>query len=195
MGGNYKISASPGDTVYFTSAGYKPDTITVGASMLLRDYDVYLKANVVALPEVEVDALSKYEADSAQRKADYAYLLNRKHPVKLMNEKIPYDKPGFNFSPIGYFSKNEKQKRRLLKRIKKEDEDEYVDVRFARTKVAQVTRLTGDSLQRFMILYRPSYAYCRAASNQDILLYINDKFILFKKGNSKKIKLSNSGKQ
>ncbi|MFT3936292.1 MAG: hypothetical protein QM726_21865 [Chitinophagaceae bacterium] len=188
MGGNYRIAASPGDTIYFTSAGYVPDTIIAGASMLLREYDVYLKSNIVALPVVEVDALSKYEADSLQRRIDYANLYNRKHPIKLMNEKIPYDKPGFSFSPIGYFSKREKSKRRLLKRLKEEDENEYVDVRFARTKVAQLTRLTGDSLQQFMILYRPSYAYCRVATNTDISLYINDKLILFKHGDNNKKK-------
>ena len=39
--------------------------------------------------------------------------------------------------------------------------------------MARVTGLKGDSLQRFMYRYRPSYAFCRKATNEDILLYIN----------------------
>lgn len=47
-----------------------------------------------------------------------------------------------------------------------------------------VTRLTGlqrDSLHLFMLHYQPSYKFCRKSSQEDILLYINDKFKLFMK--------------
>jgi hypothetical protein len=44
------------------------------------------------------------------------------------------------------------------------------------------TRLTGDSLQLFLRRYRPSYKFCRKANSEDILLYINDKLVLFRKG-------------
>ena len=33
QGGNYRIPARPGDTIVFTSAGYKPDTAFVSAWM------------------------------------------------------------------------------------------------------------------------------------------------------------------
>ncbi len=185
MGGNYRIAVTAGDTLLFTSAGYKPDTIIVNNAMLANEYDVYLVANIVALPSVEIDALSKYEADSTRRREEYAAILNRKHPVKLVNEKRQGDPPGLNFSPVGFFSKREKQKRKLVKQLKDEDENEYIDTRFARSKVAQVSRLGADSLQIFMLRYRPSYRFCRNAANQDILLYINDKLILFRKGEKK----------
>jgi hypothetical protein len=98
-----------------------------------------------------------------------------------MNEKRPGDAPGFSFSPIGFFSKSEKQKRRLKKRIREEDEDEYIDLKFSNTRVSQLTRLKGDTLRLFMFTYRPSYTFCRKASNKDMFLYINDKFVLFKR--------------
>jgi hypothetical protein len=186
MGGNYRILAVPGDSLFFSSAGYKADTIIVSPVMLTNDYDIYLLANIVALPSVEIDALSKYEADSLRRTEEYASILDRKHPVKLMNEKRKADAPGFNFSPIGYFSKHEKEKRRLIKELKDEDENEYIDARFPRSRVGQITKLSGDSLQHFMLRYRPSYTFCRNATNQDILLYINDKVILFRKGENNK---------
>jgi hypothetical protein len=181
QGGNFKITASPGDLIIFSSAGYISDTITLNYTDLSKSVNIYLRHNVVILEDVEVDQMGKYIQDSIQRREDYAYLLKKKHPVKFMNEKRPGDQPGFNFSPIGFFSKSERQKRELKKRIKEEDEAEYIDVKFSESRVAQLTRLTGDSLRIFMFMYRPSYSFCRKASNKDMFLYINDKFVSFKR--------------
>ncbi|HEY4154015.1 MAG TPA: hypothetical protein VGM24_01260 [Puia sp.] len=182
LGGNYRIPAAPGDSIIFSSAGYLPDTIVLNPACFADPYPVFLTAHIVALPPVTVGEESGYQVDSLQRRKDYGFIYDKKHPVKLWNEKRPGDEPGFSFSPAGFFSKTEKEKRRLKKRLQQEEEDDYIDLRFPRNRVAQLTRLTGDSLQQFMIRYRPSYRFCRNASNQDMFFYINDKLILFKKG-------------
>jgi hypothetical protein len=181
QGGNFKILAVDGDIIIFSSAGYISDTLTVNYADLSASINIYLRPNILVLKDVEVDQMNKYIQDSIKRREDYAYLLNKKHPVKFMNEKRPGDQPGFNFSPIGFFSKSEKQKRELKKRIKEEDEAEYIDVKFSSVRVAQLTQLKGDSLRIFMLTYRPSYSFCRKSNNKDMFLYINDKFVLFKK--------------
>lgn len=181
MGGNYKIYAVPGDTILFTSAGYLPDTLIVASAMLLESYQVFLAPNVVALAAVKVDETRNYQLDSIKRREEYSFILDRKHPVKLWNEKRAGDAPGLSFSPIGYFSTAERRKRRLKRRLIREEEDYYIDYRFPPARVAQLTRLKGDSLQTFIFRYRPSYRFCRNASNQDILLYINDKLKLYRK--------------
>jgi hypothetical protein len=181
QGGNFKIMAKEGDVIIFSSAGYLSDTINLNYADLSASINIYLRPNVQVLKDVEVDQMNKYIQDSIKRREDYAYLLNKKHPVKFMNEKRPGDQPGFNFSPIGFFSKSEKRKRELKKRIKEEDEAEYIDVKFSESRVALLTRLTGDSLRIFMFMYRPSYSFCRKSNNLDMFLYINDKFVLFKK--------------
>ena len=181
QGGNFKIEAREGDVIIFSSAGYLSDTLTINYADLSASINIYLRPNVQVLKDVEVDQMNKYIQDSIKRREDYAYLLNKKHPVKFMNEKRPGDDPGFSFSPIGYFSKSEKRKRELKKRIKEEDEDEYIDVKFSESRVALLTRLKGDSLRIFMFKYRPSYSFCRNSNSMDMFLYINDKFVLFKK--------------
>jgi hypothetical protein len=180
--GSYSIVASPRDTIIFSSAGYLPDTVFIAADMRLDDYIVALTPNIAALPSVDILEMEQYRQDSLSRRAEYAWLLNAKHPVKLMNEKRAADAPGLNFSPLGYFSRSEKQKRRLKKRLSKEEEDYYVDYKFSITRVSLLTGLKGDSLKMFLTRYRPSYAFCRTANNQDMFLYINDKLILFKEG-------------
>jgi len=182
MGGNYKIPANPGDTVIFSSAGYVPDTVVVAGYMLEEKYLVALWPNVTRLQTVVVDETRNYQLDSLQRREDYRFILDKKHPVKLWNEKRLADGPGFSFSPIGFFSRRERQKRHLKKKLQKEEEDYYIDSRFPVARVAQLTRLTGDSLRIFMVRYRPSYQFCRQASSQDIFLYINDRVRAFRKG-------------
>lgn len=181
MGGNYKIPAATGDTILFSSAGYLPDTLVVSSYMLSENWFVDLTPNIVALPYVKVEEESNYQIDSINRRDEYRYLLDAKHPVKFMNEKRPGDAPGFNFSPLGYYSKGEKQKRRLKKRLLQEEEDYYIDYKFPPVRVARLTMLKGDSLRVFMLRYRPSYVFCRKANNEDMLLYINDKLKLFRK--------------
>ena len=182
LGGNYRIPASSGESVVFSSAGYFPDTVRVTPGMLDAEFPVYMTPHLVALPSVRVGELSNYQIDSVQRRKDYANVYNKKHPVKLWNEKRPGDAPGLNFSPLGFFSRTEKQKRRLKKRLAQEETDYYIDSKFSTVRVSRLTRLTGDSLRLFMMRYRPSYEFCRMATSQDMLLYINDKLVLFKKG-------------
>ena len=102
MGGNYKIPARAGDTILFSSAGYRPDTLIVRPYMLSESWLVDLSPNIVTLASVNVEEESNYQFDSVKRRDEYRYLLDRKHPIKLMNEKRANDAPGFNFSPFGY---------------------------------------------------------------------------------------------
>ena len=181
IGGNYKIPAETGDTIIFSSAGYRPDTIIVAPYMFTEDFLVPLTPNVVTLVRVEVDEMTNYEQDSIKRRESYAFIFDRK-PTKLMNKKSPGDAPGLSFSPISRFSSGEKQKRRFEKHLEEQEKDYYIDAKFSPGRVAQLTRLKDDSLHTFMVRYRPSYEFCRTASSRDILLYINDKLKLFKKG-------------
>jgi hypothetical protein len=160
--GAYSMIASPHDTIVFSSAGYLPDTVFIGAGMRLDDYLVALSPRIASLPSVDVFEMGQYRKDSAERREEYAWLLNTKHPVKLMNEKRAQDPPGLNFSPLGYFSKRETRKRRLKMRLRKEEEDYYVDYKFSPSRVGLLTGLKGDSLRMF--------------------LYINDKLAMFKEG-------------
>ncbi|MEO6316793.1 MAG: carboxypeptidase-like regulatory domain-containing protein [Chitinophagaceae bacterium] len=180
LGGNYRIAAAVSDTLVFSSAGYHTDTFYLTASPSAASYTIFLTPNIVALPTVEIDEMSKYRADSLERRRDYAFILDKKHPVTLINKKRAGDAPGLNFSPVGFFSKGERRKRALKQRVIKEDEEEYIDARFPRTRVAFLTRLSGDSLQQFMLRYRPSYQFCRATDNQKMFLYINDSAVKFR---------------
>jgi hypothetical protein len=181
-GGNYRIVANPGDTITFSSAGYHADTtLVMNAELDNKDgYVVYLEPNMVELPSVLVGQLTNYQLDSIQRKEDYTWL-GQAHKVRLAGDQTPTDGVGIGFSPVTYFSSEQKNLRQLRQRVKVEEKDYYIDSRFPSSYVSMVTGLKGDSLQLFMVTYRPSYKFCRGATNEDMLLYINEKMKLFQK--------------
>lgn len=121
-GGNYRIVANPGDTITFSSAGYHADTTYVVTSELAdKDgYVVYLDPNLVELQSVLVGQLSNYQLDSIQRKEDYAWL-DQVHKVRLAGDQTPTDGVGIGFSPVTYFSSEQKNLRQLRQRIGKEE--------------------------------------------------------------------------
>ena len=113
MGGNYKIPASPGDTILFTSASYQRDTVIVSDYMLAESWLVDLNPKITVLPKANVEEISNYQMDSLKRHEEYKALLDKKHPIKLFDEKTQDDAPGLFISPIDFFSKTEVDKRRL----------------------------------------------------------------------------------
>ena len=182
IGGNYRIAANPGDTITFTYAGLRPETIIVDSQMLAEKdgYPVYLEPRSVVLPTVRVDEQTNYQLDSIKRREDYKWLYPV-HPRKLIGNETPADGVGIVIAPNDYFSAKETQKRRLRRRLAEEEKEYYVDSRLPAVYVAKITGLKGDSLQVFLVRYRPSYDFCRKASNEDILLYINDKVRIYRK--------------
>ena len=179
LGGNFRIQAGQGDTVLFTSAGYKPDTVVVSAYMLAEPFDIYMEPHVVTLAAVQVGSMSNYQMDSIERWKDYEWVLP-KAKIKLMDRERHGDGVGISLSPQIH-TDEDRQKARLKKRLDEEEQDFYVNFRFSREYVVRLTRFQGDSLQQFMKIYRPTYAFCRDASSQDMLLYVNDSMKKFKK--------------
>ena len=184
LGGNYKIAADTGDSLIFSHLGYISDTIVVNSMMFGDRLPIELRIKVSYLQSVDVDEMARYRMDSLSRKEDYDYIFKGKNDKPLWDNKLSGDGRGVNFSPIGHWSAEEKQKRRLKKRLEADDEEEFIYYKFSR-RVPRLTGLSGDTLIRFINKYKPSYAYCLHANSLDILVYINDKLILFKKENYK----------
>jgi hypothetical protein len=179
LGGNYRIPADPGDTIIFSHEGFISDTLVVDSFMLNDRLPIELKIKITYLKSVDVNEMSGYELDSLSRKEDYDYIFKNKGNKPLFDNKLSGDGRGVNFSPIGHWSTSEKQKKELKERLERDDKEEFIYYKFSRH-VPKLTGLRGDSLITFINLYKPSYDYCLLATTLDILVYINDKFILFK---------------
>lgn len=175
--GGYTIAASEGDRIMFSRIGFRPDTATVVYSMLLALHEVTLYKEIITLKNVTVT--SSYQMDSLSRRNYYNDIYAKQPGITGFNR--PPDGFGVSVSPLSYFSYRAKQKRQLKRRLIKQEEESYVDRSFPKEWVAKLTGLRGDSLTRFMTLYRPSYKFCRKTSREKMLLYVNDKLKEFKK--------------
>ena len=175
--GNYAIAAAEGERLVFSITGFKPDTVTVTYDMLLIQFDVTLRKQIVTLKNVTVT--SSYQADSLERRNYYSNIYEKQ--PGLTGRNTPSNGFGISVSPFSYFSHQAKQKRQLKKKLIRQEEEDYIDRCFPVEWVARLTGLRGDSLSRFMALYRPSYSFCRKNNREKMLLYLNDKFKEFKK--------------
>jgi len=176
--GDYLIEAKEGDKVVFSSVGHLPDTVKVLNYMIDAGYDVTMTLKNSLLKNVTVRA-PNYKEDSMERRQDYAAFYNR--PKKQMVSKTgPQNGVGMAFSPIGFFSQRSKN-RKMAKNLEYQEEQDFVDYAFSRRYVERLTNLHGDSLLNFMLRYRPSYQFCRGASEEDMLHYINDKLMIYLK--------------
>jgi hypothetical protein len=182
--GGYSIQAAPGDHIAFSSVGYKADTLTVSASILTATCPIYLDIRPQTLQAVRVGEFSNYQLDSMDRRKEYAWVYGQGNTPKVAKDRQGADGVGVTFNIFRNSGSGAKQRIHLEKRLEKEEEDYYVDSRYNKDYVAKMTHLKGDSLKEFMHRYRPSYEYCRKAANVDILIYINDSYKLYMKGDN-----------
>ena len=183
--GDYSIEAKEGDKIVFTSVGYLPDTVKVLNYMIDAGYDVTMTLKTSLLKNVTVRA-PNYKEDSMERREDYAAFYNR--PKKQIISKTgPQNGVGMAFSPIGFFS-NRSKNRKMAKNLEYQEEQDFVDYSFSRRYVERLTNLHGDSLLTFMLHYRPSYEFCRGASEEDMLHYVNEKLMIYLKHEEEPVK-------
>ncbi|MHA4811318.1 carboxypeptidase-like regulatory domain-containing protein [Flavitalea flava] len=178
--GNYRIIVQPGDTVIFSSVGYHADTLRVSAKMLGAEFPILLELRPVSLEAVTVGSLSNYQMDSLERRQVYSWIYAQE-PQPVVERQRQGDGVGIELNVIPHGSSEVRQRLKLKKRLLKEEERHYVNFRFSPDYISRLTHLGGDSLQQFMVRYRPTYDFCREAANVDILVYINDSFKKFEK--------------
>ena len=179
--GSYRIQAGPGDRVIFSHVGYKADTLIITTDMLSGDYPINLEPKAQTLQAVRVGELNNYQLDSLARRQEYSWIYDHGEQ-KLVERERKGDGVGVNLAIFRHSSSIDKSREGLKKRLIKEEQDDYIDYRYSRDYVAKLTHLQGDSLFRFMRDFRPSYDYCRKAATVDILVFINDSFKKFMKG-------------
>lgn len=170
--GNFWIGAATGDSIVFSMIGYLTMSLVIDSGQLGEPVTIRLFVDREDLAPVIVSS-GDYAADSMRRRLEYKQVYQQ-HLHTIMGGNTPANGFGVNVSPITYFSKNERTKRRQLRQLAKNEEEYYIDFYFSRDFVKRVTGLAGEPLQYFMRTYRPSYAFMRGATHEDVILYVND---------------------
>lgn len=175
--GKFRIAAGEKDILIFTYRGYRNDTLMVNHEILAMGFSPALEPTAETLQTVYVSNRD-YASDSLERRNENSAFYNKPMP-KLVGSNTPSSGFGISVSPLSYFSKEAKQKRRLKAKLQKEEEDAYVDFQFNEPFVSYVTGLKGQALQDFMLSYRPTYTFCRSTDKEGMLEYVRTKLAIF----------------
>jgi len=171
--GNYIIIVDLSDSIYFSYLGRATSKFAIRDINYSSGFDIALHVDPVTLQEVKVMPRS-YRDDSIQNRRDYEKYFDYKKPGFKITDGSGGLGAGVDIDAlIGMLQKDKIRRAKAFQgRLIDEEHDKYVDHRFARSVVLKITRLEGDELDSFMVRYRPSYEFCKKATDYDLYDYI-----------------------
>jgi hypothetical protein len=180
--GNYIIVVDLSDSIYFSYLGRATSKFAIRDINYSSGFDIALHVDPVTLQEVKVMPRS-YRDDSIQNRKDYEKYFDYKKPGFKITDGSGGLGAGVDIDAlIGMLQKDKIRRAKAFQgRLIDEEHDKYVDHRFARSVVLKITHLEGDELDSFMIRYRPSYEFCKKATDYDLYDYIKLAFREYQK--------------
>ena len=67
-------------------------------------------------------------------------------------------------------------------RLIEEEQQKFIDHRFTKQLIQQITKLEGRDLEKFMVVYRPPYEFTAFSQDYEFYKYILDASKYFKSG-------------
>lgn len=195
--GVFTIEHKSGDSIRISCAGYDYYSLMPKANSRTDTLVIYLRPKLYALNEVTIRAKRDFKADSINNRKMFANVFAYKGITigDVMIHRDPYyyvypnyiDAPnnltqivGFDVLRLASLLSKKKDKTTKLKRtLLKNEADNYIDQRFGKNKVAEVTTLKGDSLRTFMDRYRPGTEQLKKMTDYEIVTYIKKCYTQF----------------
>jgi CarboxypepD_reg-like domain len=180
--GNYALMVDLKDSISFSYLGKATMKYPIKDINYYSGFDISLHVDPVELKEIRVMP-HNYRDDSIQNRKDYEKIFNYKKPGFKITDGSGGLGAGVDLnSLIEMFERNKINRTKAFqRRLEDEEQDKYVDHRFARSVVLKITHLEGDELDSFMVKYRPSYPFCKKATDYDLYDYIKLAFSEYQK--------------
>jgi hypothetical protein len=171
--GFYEINVSEKDSVWFSYLGKPTAKFPVHKIADLNQFDISLRVPVNVLREIIVKPRN-YKMDSIQNRIDYAKAFNFRRPnVESMTSIGPMG-AGIDLDElirVFQFRKN-KSMEHFRQRLLQEEKDKYIDHRFNKALVRKLTALNDEDLEKFMVIFRPTYEFTLRSSDYDFQAFI-----------------------
>ena len=183
--GNYQITVAEKDSIWFSYLGKPTPKYPVLKIADINQFDIALRLKSDVMQEVKIKTRS-YRLDSIQNRKDYAKVFNFRRPNVASMTSIGPTGAGIDLDElirVFQFRKN-KSMEKFRERLEEQERQKYIDHRFNKALVKRLTNLDGETLNAFMLKYRPSYAFAITASEYDFQLYIKKCFEIEKSGKS-----------
>lgn len=183
--GAYHINTTVNDSISFHYNNKPTQKFPVRLISNYNDFDISLQVKVFEkfklLKEVKIFSKS-YKQDSAENRMTYAKIFGYEKPG-IKSTMSPNTPPGLDINELVNMFKfrRNKMNRVFQDRLLLEEEDKYVSYKFNSTLLKRVTGLTGDNLDKYKMLYRPSYEFIVLATELEFYEYILNTADKFKK--------------
>lgn len=188
--GAYHINTSESDSISFYYANKPTQKFPVKSISNYNDFDISLQVRVLVkyklLKEVKVFTKS-YKQDSASNRVTYSKVFQYQNPT-LRSSSTPGTPPGLDINElinIFRFRKN-RQNLAFQNRLIAEEEEKYVNYKFNSTLLKRVTGLSGPALDKYKLMYRPSYEFLITTSELAFYEYILNSADKFKREEGQK---------
>ena len=183
--GVYHINTTVNDSISFYYNNKPTQKFPVRLISNYNDFDISLQVKVFEkfklLKEVKIFSKS-YKQDSAENRTTYAKIFGYEKPG-IKSTMSPGTPPGLDINELINMFKFRRNKlnRVFQDRLLYEEEDKYVSYKFNSTLLKRVTGLTGERLDKYKMLYRPSYEFIVTATELEFYEYILHTADKFKK--------------
>jgi CarboxypepD_reg-like domain len=181
--GVYEIDVSATDSIFFSYLGKPTMKFPIATIQNILQFNISLHVSIPTLKEVKIRPRN-YRQDSLQNREDYAKVFNYQKP-KLKTVTPQYGAGvGFDLDEIVnmFRFKRNRSIANFQKRLLQQEEDKFIDFRFSKSLVRRLTLLTGNELDSFMRLYRPSYTFTKFANDYDFQAYIKQAHLRYENG-------------
>lgn len=165
--GAFFIEASVGDTLSLSRTGFgsiKTVLYTMG--------DLVLEMN----PGIHIETVVISRRTRQEEMADIMRDFEKKGIYNGGKNKVGTYVNSPATALYNLFGREAKNMKRFEKFMDREVDEIQLDRIFSKTKVSEITGLSGDELQSFMDLYRPSLTIAQSWGQYDLLEYVNRNF-------------------
>ncbi|MEZ5033920.1 MAG: hypothetical protein R2796_02935 [Chitinophagaceae bacterium] len=179
--GKYEIQVTEKDSIWFSYLNKPTIKFPVLKINNPISFDIALQVNIPVMEEVKIK-LKDYKQDSIQNREDYAKIFNYKKPG--LRPVVSSSGVGFDLDEIINMFRFKRNKRMasFQKRLLEQEQENFVLHRFNKGLVTRLTGLSGQALETFMRLYRPSYLFAKYANDYDFRVFIKHAYERYVKG-------------
>ena len=191
VNGDYVIEVGEKDSIWFSFLGKPTIKFPVLKMTDPLHFDISIQVNILVLKGVTVSPRN-YRLDSLQNRRDYAKIFDYRKPGLRTTTSGPANQVGVGFDldeiiRMFQFRRN-KNMLAFQQRLIQQEQDKFIDHRFNKQLVRRLTNLTGETLDSFMVIYRPPYEFTLVTSDYDFQSYIKKCYEQFKTFEAKKEK-------
>jgi len=186
--GRYGLTVGATDSIFFSYMGKSTTSFPVKDIRYPNGFDIALQVRVKdryeTLKEVVVIGKS-YKQDSLENRERYAKVFNfDKGGLRLSETGSTGGTPGLDLTSLieSFRFRRNKTMKSFQNRLIEEEQDKFINNRFSKTLVKQITGLENRDLEKFMVVYKPPYEFTAFSGEYEFHKYILDASKYFKKG-------------